>query len=102
MSSEKQTEVLVFTTPDCPYCAKAKEYLAAKGVPFSEADVSNNRNNAQEMARISGQNAIPVLIIKGRVVVGFNKDLIDDALERSPLPRRDVFMTNIIFDPFDT
>src|SRR5205823_1696349 len=32
-------DVVVYTTPTCPYCQMAKEYLTQRGVTFTERDV---------------------------------------------------------------
>lgn len=73
-------EVVIYTTPTCPYCRQAKEYLRQKGIPFVEKDVTSNPAHAQEMIQVSGQRGVPVLIINGQVIVGFNRPLIEQAL----------------------
>lgn len=73
-------EVLIYTTPTCPYCRQAKEFLRAKGIPFEEKDVSSDPIAAQEMIRVSGQRGVPVLVIDGEVIVGFNRPAIEQAL----------------------
>ena len=35
-------EVIVYVTAYCPYCHAAKEFLADKGVSFTEIDVTGN------------------------------------------------------------
>jgi glutaredoxin 3 len=93
--------VIVYSTPDCRYCAMAKEYLSNKGVRFDDIDVSANREKAREMVMMSGQGGVPVLVINGRIVVGFDRPLIDDALSRPAPPRRDAAIQNLSFDLFD-
>jgi len=72
--------VLIYTTPTCGYCRQAKEYLRARNVPFVEKDVAADAVAAQEMVQRSGQRGVPVLIINGQVIVGFDRRRIDDAL----------------------
>lgn len=69
--------VKVYSTPGCPYCKMAKEYFASKGVEFEEIDVSQNKEASQEMVKTSGQMGVPVIIIDGKVIVGFDKAKID-------------------------
>jgi glutaredoxin-like YruB-family protein len=97
---KKEPEVLVYSSPDCPYCTLAKEYLAKKGVKFTEYDVSKDKEKAKEMAMKSQQTAIPVLQINGRIIVGFDRQLIDDSLKKAPPPKRDELLGNLFFDPF--
>lgn len=72
--------VKVYTTPTCPWCVRAKSYLKDRGIPFTEVDVSQDVAGAREMVKISGQMGVPVLTIDGSVVVGFDKERIDELL----------------------
>ncbi len=65
--------VVVYTTPTCPYCYQAKEFLSRQGVPFVEKNVAADRQAAMEMVRLSGQQGVPVITVDGQVVVGFDK-----------------------------
>ncbi|HEX9861251.1 MAG TPA: glutaredoxin, partial [Nitrospirota bacterium] len=38
--AKKQPRVLVFTTPSCGYCTKAKSYLKKNGIKFKEVDIT--------------------------------------------------------------
>jgi len=64
--------VVVYTTPTCPYCNQAKAFLRQQGVPFVEKNVAADRQAAMEMVRISGQQGVPVIVIDGQPVVGFD------------------------------
>ena len=72
--------VKVYSTPTCPYCKMAKDYLKAKGVQFEEIDVSEDTARADEMVKISGQMGVPVLDIDGEIIVGFDRQKINKAL----------------------
>jgi glutaredoxin 3 len=72
--------VAVYTTPTCGYCHQLKAYLNQRGVPFTEYDVSRDQNAAMDMVRLSGQQGVPVTVIDGQVVVGFNQPVIDQML----------------------
>lgn len=75
-------QVTVYSTPTCPWCTRAKSYLKELGVPFEEKDVSVDIKAAREMMKVSGQMGVPVLVIDGNVVVGFDKKKIDQLLGR--------------------
>ena len=92
--------VIIYTMPTCSFCSMVKQYLAKKGIEFTEYDVSKDREKAREMMAKSSQKAVPVLEINGRIIVGYRPDAIDKALN-SPKVDRDTIMTNMIFDPFD-
>jgi glutaredoxin-like YruB-family protein len=72
--------VKVFSTPTCPYCIRAKQFLKDNSVIFEDIDVSLNQAAAEEMISKSGQMGVPVLEIDSQIIVGFDKDKIKQAL----------------------
>jgi glutaredoxin-like YruB-family protein len=81
--------VVVYTTPTCGFCHQLKTYLKQRGVPFQEYDVSRDPQAAMEMVQRSGQQGVPVTVIDGQVVVGFNRPAIDQLLaQRAAKPPR--------------
>ena len=75
-----QKKITVYSTPTCPFCTMAKQYLKGKGVQFSDIDVAKDKNAALEMVKKSGQMGVPVLDIGGKIIVGFDRAKIDSAL----------------------
>ena len=74
-------EVVIYSTPTCPYCKRAKDYLSRKGIPYTDINVAEDREKAKEMIQKSGQMGVPVIIIDdNEVVVGFNQSLLDKLL----------------------
>ena len=76
----KNPVVKVYSTPTCPYCTMAKNFLREKGVKFADIDVSVNKVAAAEMVQKSGQMGVPVIDIDGKLIVGFNRDAIKKSL----------------------
>ncbi len=72
--------VIVYSTPTCPYCVRAKEYLTRKGVAYKDVNVAVDRIAAQEMVRKSGQMGVPVIVVDDRVVIGFDQGELDRLL----------------------
>jgi S1-C subfamily serine protease len=50
-----------------------KEFLSRKSIPFQEHDVTQDYLAGQEVLKLTGQNAVPVTVIDGQVVVGFDE-----------------------------
>lgn len=73
-------KVIVYSTPTCPWCVRAKDYLRNAGIDFVEKDVSVDVQAAREMFEISRQWGVPVISIDGNVVVGFDREKIDRLL----------------------
>lgn len=76
--------VIVFSTPTCPWCNRAKSYLRSRGVQFRDVDVSRDDAAARDLVRRTGQMGVPVVEIDGRSIVGFDQGRIDAALGLRP------------------
>ncbi len=73
-------EVTVYTTPTCSYCHQLKKFLSQRNVIFTEYDVASDRAAAEEMMRKSGQMGVPVTILDGQVIVGFDRPRLEQLL----------------------
>lgn len=72
--------VKVYSTPSCPWCTVAKNYLSSKHVQFEDLDVSKNREAAVEMVQKSGQRGVPVIDFDGKIIVGFDQATLDSLI----------------------
>lgn len=75
-------KIMVYSTPTCPACQQVKEYLKQKGQEFEDIDVSQDPTKAEEMVKRTGQMGVPVIDIDGKLIIGFDKDGIDEALAK--------------------
>ncbi len=73
-------KVVIYSTPTCPYCKGAKDYLSRKGIAYTDINVAENKDKAKEMIQKSGQMSVPVIMIDNEIVVGFNQALLDSLL----------------------
>ena len=73
--------VVVFTSNTCPYCTLAKDYLEEKGVSYTEKNVQTDKTARQELMNM-GHMGVPVVVIDGEEIVGFDKDKIESLLDQ--------------------
>ena len=59
-------EIIVYTTPFCPYCVRAKRLLDNKGVPFTDIGVRGNPEMRREMESRSGGYTVPQIFVADR------------------------------------
>lgn len=74
-------KVTVYSTPSCPYCIRAKQFLKDNNVEFENIDVSIDQDKAQEMIKKSGQMGVPVIDVDGEIIIGFDKEKLRKTLE---------------------
>ena len=59
----------------------AKEFLSQKGVEYDAYDVTKDRGAVKEMLKISGgARSVPVISICNEVMIGFDRDRVEQAL----------------------
>ena len=75
------SKVIVYSTTACIWCTKVKDYLKSKKVEFEVKNVGTDTEAREEMINKSGQMGVPVTDIDGSIIVGFDKEAIDEALE---------------------
>ncbi len=75
-------KVTVYSTPTCPYCKMAKEWLKTNKIAFKDIDVSRDETAAQEMMKKSGQIGVPVIEVDSKIIVGFDKPALEKALKK--------------------
>ena len=73
--------VVIYTTPTCPYCRLAKQFLDKYKIKYVSKDVSKDRKLAEEMIEKSGQMGVPVIIIGGTIIVGYDEEAMKQALK---------------------
>ena len=67
-------EITVYSTPLCPWCKKAKEFLRRRQQKFIECDVSEENHCRDELLNKTNQLAVPVIEINGEILIGFNPE----------------------------
>jgi len=58
-----------------------KKYLDEHKVVYTNVDVSSSQEKAQEMIQKSGQMGVPVTDVDGQIVIGFDKEKLNELLE---------------------
>jgi glutaredoxin 3 len=73
-------DIKIYTTPTCGYCQMAKKYLAERGLQYVEYDVARDKQAADEMVNLTGQMGVPVIVIDGQVIIGFDRPRLEQLL----------------------
>jgi glutaredoxin len=80
--TEPDTDVILYCTPWCPACRKARAYLNEREIEFVEVDVTRDRTAAQHLRNwTGGYETTPTFRIKGEVIVNFDRDKLDEVLK---------------------
>lgn len=72
-SAESSARVEMYRTRYCPYCTMAARVLDQRGVPFTEIDVSGDRERRRWLAQVTGRRTVPQIFIDGRSIGGYEE-----------------------------
>ena len=73
MSGQKNKDVVIYTTNYCPYCLAAKDLLRAKGVAFTEKDMTGDDAAREKLVAISGgRTTVPQIFVDGKAMGGYD------------------------------
>lgn len=67
------SQVVVYTTDPCSFCARVKGLLKARGVQFAEINLSKDPDGRAQLARQTGMMTFPQVIIGDQLVGGFTE-----------------------------
>jgi glutaredoxin len=83
----KDFPVTLYTAPNCEEpCARARDVLNRRGVPFREVLVGD-KDSFQELIKLAGNKQVPVLVVGQSVQKGFQQEAFDSLLDAARYPR---------------
>jgi glutaredoxin-like YruB-family protein len=74
-------DVTIYSTPTCVYCSAAKDFFKEHNIEYVEKNVAEDEQARNDMVEKSGQMGVPVIDIKGNIVVGFDEAKLSELLE---------------------
>jgi glutaredoxin 3 len=81
-TQDRPTRTTLYVKTGCPYCSRAREFLAGQNVEFIERNVSLDHEAFAEMKRLSGQDKAPVLVYEGDILSDFDVEELAPFLEK--------------------
>ena len=72
LAEHRQPDVVMYATPTCPYCERARRYMDANGIAFRELNVNTSRRASAEMRAWGGRGVPTIVIDQQDVLTGWN------------------------------
>lgn len=73
--------VTLYAVPECPRCEEVRQLLRERNVPFTEIDVRTDPVALHRTMVFSGAPALPAIDVDGRVVVGLDRESVEELLD---------------------
>ena len=71
--------VVMYTTPTCGYCHRAKAYFSEHDIRFTEHDIGRSKQARRAFNALNGRG-VPLIVIGDQQITGFNPSAINRAL----------------------
>jgi glutaredoxin len=75
-----QTTVNLYVVPDCPLCARARDWLNGHDISFVERDVAKDFGALRRMYELTRQGLVPVFEVNGQALVRPDDEMLTDLL----------------------
>jgi glutaredoxin 3 len=77
------SEIKVYSTEPCSFCARVKGMLKARGVEYAEVNLSKDPQGRVELASRTGMMTFPQVLIDGELLGGYAE--VQEAIESGRL-----------------
>jgi glutaredoxin 3 len=65
------SQIVVYTTDPCSFCARVKGLLSSRGLEFAEINLSRDPAGRLELVQLTGMMTFPQVLIDGQLVGGY-------------------------------
>ena len=73
ITDRHEGKAILYATSWCGFCDKARTLLKSHSIPYFEYDIEESLEGKRQMDDLGGE-AVPVLLINGQVVKGYQPD----------------------------
>lgn len=70
---QDDTRTLIYGKDDCPYCARSKEELSLRGIPFDYINLTELGKTAAEVTGRKEAKTVPQIYVEGKYVGGYDQ-----------------------------
>lgn len=79
--AQEAPDIVIYTTTSCPFCQRAKDLLASRGLAYREITVGaeedssedGTRIDVQELVRLTGRRTVPQVLVDGVAIGGYQE-----------------------------
>ncbi|MFY0542896.1 glutaredoxin family protein [Brevibacillus sp. H7] len=72
-------KAIVYSSTNCGFCKQLKSYLEEQNIAYEERNIDENEAYREELSRL-GMMSVPLTLIGGKQILGFNPNRIKKAL----------------------
>jgi glutaredoxin len=85
---KRKVPVTMYMTPKCSLCASARAYMKARRYSLRELDIEASATDKVLLESVNPAGSVPTFDVAGRVLVGYDVNILDRAIEEKALKGR--------------
>jgi glutaredoxin 3 len=82
-AARHRVKVVLYTTERCTRCTEARSHLVAQGIYPTERDIDKDAKARARHRALTRKGGLPTLEVDGKVLVGFQPERLDKAIQRA-------------------
>lgn len=71
--------VVMYTTPTCGYCKRARAFFSRHNIGFTDHDITADKSAMERFKALNGRG-VPLIFVGDKRIAGFNKPLLENLL----------------------
>lgn len=71
----KPRNIVMYTKPNCGYCARAKAFLSKNGIAYTDYDITTDKKAHERFRKLKG-TGVPLIFVGDKRIQGFNEGLL--------------------------
>ncbi|CAH2215293.1 glutaredoxin family protein [Tepidibacter aestuarii] len=73
-------KIEIYSSNTCGYCSSAKDYFKKNNLEYIEYNISEDADSRKRLMKM-GYMSVPVILIEGEEVLGFDKDKVEKMIK---------------------
>jgi len=65
-------KIIIYSTPMCPYCVRAKNLLTSLSLEYEDISLSADPEKFEKLSRETGWQTVPQIFINDKFIGGFD------------------------------
>ena len=86
-SARRNVSITMYSTSWCGSCIKARSYMQAHGIAFTELDVDRDATAKARARGLNPRGSVPTIAIDSEVLVGFSPESLEQRITRAAKKR---------------
>ena len=75
----RPAKIVMYATPNCKYCAKARAFFAKHGIAYTEYDITSDMNARARFKELKG-TGVPLIFVGEKRIPGYRESLLKQLL----------------------